>query len=298
MVFFICDGCQETLKKSSVDKHANICRQCYSVTCVDCSKSFEGNDYAAHNVCISEAEKYEKSLYKPKNKAAKRDPQAEWTELIQNASVNPGGKYKDLLSRLTSYTNVPRKLKPFVNFAKNSLKMYNDGLLTDLFNYIQSLAPPRTQNNNNNANKDEDDTKEENDNEDTPSDKKDNHTGKRKRSNSDDYSTSKNNENSDNENTNTTTTIKSSSSKSKSDDFDFKDYIMEAVTKIENNNTSSDSSNISRLKLKRVKKQAIELAIEKLGLTEEDAEKKFEKKLAKLIRKEKVLSDDKFIWKA
>ena len=58
MVFFVCDGCNETLKKNQVDKHASRCRVCTSVTCVDCSVSFYGNDYA-HTVCISEAEKYE-----------------------------------------------------------------------------------------------------------------------------------------------------------------------------------------------------------------------------------------------
>jgi len=29
MVFFICDVCQETLKKSAVDKHCMRCRDCW-----------------------------------------------------------------------------------------------------------------------------------------------------------------------------------------------------------------------------------------------------------------------------
>lgn len=66
MVFFVCEGCNESLKKAHVDKHAAKCRNCYAVTCVDCQVTFHGNDYAAHTVCMSEAEKYEKSLFKGK----------------------------------------------------------------------------------------------------------------------------------------------------------------------------------------------------------------------------------------
>ena len=42
MVFFVCDGCNETLKKAKVDLHAAKCRDCYAVSCVDCSQSFPG----------------------------------------------------------------------------------------------------------------------------------------------------------------------------------------------------------------------------------------------------------------
>lgn len=42
MVFFSCDGCGEMLKKAQVDNHANRCRRCQSVSCVDCSVSFFG----------------------------------------------------------------------------------------------------------------------------------------------------------------------------------------------------------------------------------------------------------------
>jgi hypothetical protein len=42
MVFFVCDGCNESLKKNQVDKHAMKCRDCWAVTCVDCSVTFPG----------------------------------------------------------------------------------------------------------------------------------------------------------------------------------------------------------------------------------------------------------------
>lgn len=66
MVFFVCEGCNETLKKAQVNAHASKCRSCHAVTCIDCSVTFYGNDFDTHITCVSEAEKYEKSLYKGK----------------------------------------------------------------------------------------------------------------------------------------------------------------------------------------------------------------------------------------
>jgi hypothetical protein len=45
MVYFVCESCQETLKKNQVDIHASRCRGCWAVSCVDCSKVFEGDSY-------------------------------------------------------------------------------------------------------------------------------------------------------------------------------------------------------------------------------------------------------------
>ena len=52
MVVFSCDGCGEMLKKSQVDGHANRCRRCDSVSCVDCSVSFWGGTYCRLTTCI------------------------------------------------------------------------------------------------------------------------------------------------------------------------------------------------------------------------------------------------------
>ena len=84
MVFFVCDSCNETLKKNQVDKHAQRCRSCASVTCVDCSKTFWGDDYAQHTSCISEAEKYEGSLFREKTKK-KMNPQEIWNAIVEEA---------------------------------------------------------------------------------------------------------------------------------------------------------------------------------------------------------------------
>jgi len=143
MVTFVCEVCNETLKKSAVVGHS--CRA--GVTCVDCSKTFDRSSYGLHTSCVTEAEKYKHfggSTGERKEKKVKRDPQAEWTELIAKASsMHTSGRLMNILKQLTAYTNVPRKVKPFINFAKNSLKQHNETLLQDVYNVIQALLPPR-----------------------------------------------------------------------------------------------------------------------------------------------------------
>ncbi|KAI7834389.1 LYAR-type C2HC zinc finger-domain-containing protein, partial [Kickxella alabastrina] len=63
MVSFVCNYCQETLKKPKLDMHAQRCRNA-SFSCIDCSVDFMGTTYRQHTSCISEAEKYEGKLFK------------------------------------------------------------------------------------------------------------------------------------------------------------------------------------------------------------------------------------------
>ena len=65
MVSFVCDNCQETLKKAKVQGHLNRCHG--PVSCVDCSVVFRGDEFKAHTSCISEAEKYQGALYAGEN---------------------------------------------------------------------------------------------------------------------------------------------------------------------------------------------------------------------------------------
>ncbi|KAI0675391.1 hypothetical protein C8Q78DRAFT_541367 [Trametes maxima] len=63
MVSFQCDACGDIVKKPKLDKHRMACHS--SFTCIDCSTTFEGpTQYKGHTTCISEAEKYQKALYK------------------------------------------------------------------------------------------------------------------------------------------------------------------------------------------------------------------------------------------
>ncbi|KZT59202.1 hypothetical protein CALCODRAFT_408644, partial [Calocera cornea HHB12733] len=58
-----CDSCGDTIKKPKLDQHYSRCGS--SVTCLDCSTTFYGPaEWKGHTSCITEAEKYQKALYK------------------------------------------------------------------------------------------------------------------------------------------------------------------------------------------------------------------------------------------
>mmetsp|Transcript_3439 Transcript_3439/g.3873 ORF Transcript_3439/g.3873 Transcript_3439/m.3873 type:complete len:252 (+) Transcript_3439:98-853(+) len=135
MVFFSCDGCGDILKKNQVDGHASRCRRCDSVSCVDCSVSFWGDDYRSHTSCISEAERYEKKLAKPK----KRNPQEDWMLLIENCASHAPSHLRHYISTMSSLDNIPRKEKQFVNFASNSLQLRgsNKKIVDEIWNFLK-----------------------------------------------------------------------------------------------------------------------------------------------------------------
>ncbi|KAI0029887.1 LYAR-type C2HC zinc finger-domain-containing protein, partial [Vararia minispora EC-137] len=56
-------ACNDVVKKPKLDAHWGKCHSPF--TCIDCNKTFNGPpQYKGHTSCISEAEKYQKSLYK------------------------------------------------------------------------------------------------------------------------------------------------------------------------------------------------------------------------------------------
>ncbi|KZT10834.1 uncharacterized protein LAESUDRAFT_615160, partial [Laetiporus sulphureus 93-53] len=56
-------ACSDTVKKPKLDKHYASCHASFS--CIDCSTTFHSPaEYKGHTKCISEAEKYQKGLYK------------------------------------------------------------------------------------------------------------------------------------------------------------------------------------------------------------------------------------------
>jgi cell growth-regulating nucleolar protein len=59
MVSFVCDVCQETLKKPKLDSHKSRCHNAI-FSCIDCYKTFSGTEYKNHTSCITEVEKYHK----------------------------------------------------------------------------------------------------------------------------------------------------------------------------------------------------------------------------------------------
>jgi cell growth-regulating nucleolar protein len=141
MVFFVCDGCNETLKKNQVDKHAGRCRTCYSVTCVDCNQTFPGDEYVSHVTCVTEAEKYQKTLYQQK-KSTKLNPQELWAMTIQEAVTNVEKAPKNIqhfIPMIAECGNVPRNKNKFINFAKNSLRLNSLPILESIWNFLETF---------------------------------------------------------------------------------------------------------------------------------------------------------------
>ena len=83
MVSFICSACGQTVRKVQVEKHyQNDCPSCDVLSCIDCGKDFHGDEYVGHTSCITEAEKYQGKLYKPKDKQNKGEhKQQEWLKV-------------------------------------------------------------------------------------------------------------------------------------------------------------------------------------------------------------------------
>ncbi|PRT54615.1 hypothetical protein B9G98_02235 [Wickerhamiella sorbophila] len=73
MVSFSCEVCNDTVIKKKLMGHFNRCPQAY-FTCIDCNTTFEGTEFQKHTQCITEDQKYQGKLYKPKEKAATVEP--------------------------------------------------------------------------------------------------------------------------------------------------------------------------------------------------------------------------------
>ncbi|KAJ6259864.1 hypothetical protein Dda_5508 [Drechslerella dactyloides] len=66
----IYQACNETLAKKKLDQHRGRCRQAV-FTCLDCNNTFPGTSYREHTSCISEAQKYERTVYRGEKKKGK-----------------------------------------------------------------------------------------------------------------------------------------------------------------------------------------------------------------------------------
>lgn len=120
-----------------VDKHIPRCRDCWVLTCVDCSKDFEGEEFRKHTSCVTEAEKYQGKLYQAKKK--KKNPQEQFLEAVETAASDTSVKpqLRKHLEQLRDFPNVPRKQKKFVNFCKNSFQVKDGKLMEEIWDVIQ-----------------------------------------------------------------------------------------------------------------------------------------------------------------
>jgi hypothetical protein len=96
------------------------------------------DEYRSHTTCISEAERYEKTIFRGARKldesgtghrehreqnGKKLSPQESWQETVQLAAEMAPPSVKSYMDQLAILENVPRKEKQFRNFTVNSLRL-------------------------------------------------------------------------------------------------------------------------------------------------------------------------------
>ncbi|XP_023347449.1 cell growth-regulating nucleolar protein [Eurytemora carolleeae] len=129
MVYFTCGDCGEQIKKPSVEKHyQQKCRNCNLLTCIDCLKDFYGDEYKAHNQCMTEDQRYSKegrNGYDPTIGSKGEMKQLAWIGKLRGlleSTENIDKDVRGIVDTILNHENVPRKRPKFVNFVKNIMR--------------------------------------------------------------------------------------------------------------------------------------------------------------------------------
>lgn len=145
MPVFECQKCNETIKKPKLGQHLMRCGAPWLVTCIDCNQTFTWDTWESHTKCISEAQKYQGHLFQEKasqNKGQKKQDQ--WIDAISNVVEDPSSgiapDVRGLMTKLLGFDNIPRKQKPFGNFVKNSLKLWDDKKIASMWDVVQQAG--------------------------------------------------------------------------------------------------------------------------------------------------------------
>jgi len=90
---------------------------------------------------MSEAQRYQGKLFQGSENSNKGQVKQEnFTEQLASCADVAPANLKPYFTKLTEFTNVPRKPKPFKNFAKNSLKLWNDNILDQIWEVIEKVT--------------------------------------------------------------------------------------------------------------------------------------------------------------
>lgn len=137
MVTFNCEVCNDTVPKKNTEKHYYRCPNAY-YTCIDCSKTFDdGYSYKQHTSCISEDEKYQKSLYRGKKTGNK----AKSTNNNNNNTPSTNIKRqqqqeKEQGSKVKEETDTKKKVKKTKKVSTKST-IFKDG--ESLYNCLKNI---------------------------------------------------------------------------------------------------------------------------------------------------------------
>lgn len=141
MVSFSCEVCNDTVIKKKLDQHRQRCYGAY-FTCIDCSTTFSGTDYKSHTQCISEAEKYEKALYKGKKskpepkKVEKVEPKKSEKTEVKKSEKSDGSSKSSKSEKSKSEKSSKSKSKSEKS-SKVDLSKYSTG---SLYKVVKDLS--------------------------------------------------------------------------------------------------------------------------------------------------------------
>lgn len=125
MVSFSCEVCNDTVVKKRLGQHQQRCNGSY-FTCIDCNTTFYNNEHNAHTSCITEAQKYEKSLYKPKKKQANVEkPQVKKQESKPALKEEPIPEKKEKKEKKEKVEKKEKKDKKDKKDKKSSHKIHD-----------------------------------------------------------------------------------------------------------------------------------------------------------------------------
>ncbi|KAK4049580.1 RNA-binding ATPase activator esf2 [Microbotryomycetes sp. JL201] len=110
MVSFSCEACNDTVKKPKLPNHYNNCGAPF--TCIDCNVTFHSpNEWKTHTSCISEDQKYQKTLYKgPKVKIGTQQQQ-QTHESAKPAAAAPASATEDVAMTVDEPATAPASAK-------------------------------------------------------------------------------------------------------------------------------------------------------------------------------------------
>ncbi|KAJ2659069.1 hypothetical protein IWW48_003698 [Coemansia sp. RSA 1200] len=116
MVSFVCDYCQNTLKKPKLDIHAQRCRYA-SFSCIDCGVGFQGGTYRQHTSCMTESEKYE-----GKNKPKKQQQQQQQKKKTNQQQSHPSAP----VSSISTVDQLTKRAEAIENSTESDPQIEND----------------------------------------------------------------------------------------------------------------------------------------------------------------------------
>lgn len=132
MVSFSCEVCNDTVIKKKLDQHRQRCHGAY-FTCIDCSITFSGAEYRNHTQCISEAEKYEKGLYKGKRKATGQEEVVAAKKIVEKEVSKKETKKGQKPAKEAKVTKATKQTKVDLSqYSNGSLYKVVKGLSKDL----------------------------------------------------------------------------------------------------------------------------------------------------------------------